>query len=234
MSKQSTGFQAIDGKIGGGVPIPFCLSVCSYRKNASLTYELLWRVMHRYLEDGMDGFYICLNSPEKELRKRLKDLNISIDENEGELLFLDFFSSRAKKIEKHRLSDLQLLAYDAQEIMDEVVSRLDEVGSRGFMIIDSVSTLISNVDVERAYLLVQGFKMLTRERDMIGMGISFKDPIEERTLEMLRSNADGCFDLENNDLDISGFGKSSEGGDNLSVTKTEGGLRISSQRYMKV
>jgi len=225
MERESTGIPDLDGLIEGGVPRPFCLSVCSEIGVGKRV--LVWQIMAGFLKNGCQGLYICLDSPAQEIQNHLKTLKIDIDsyEKKGNLFFLDLFSARANKIKIEEEVNLDMLQYDPNEIIREIMPRLTKL-ERGFIIIDTISTLIMTMNAKDAYRLVRSIKMLSRTQNLIGIGISHTDPVDPRELEMMRSNADGCIRLQEQELWIDRFDRTDFSNEKLVVLRTKSGSLI--------
>ena len=211
MERLSTGFQELDRLIEGGVPKPFCLSVCAEMNLGESARSIVWELMAQSLEDNHSCIYISLDLPASEIRQLGQERNHNFEEFEkqGKLTFLDFFSKRAEKLTSGELLDISDLSYEPNEIMGGVLVTMQQENVYSFIIIDTVSTLLLNLESRKAYELIRGFKMLTRTNNLIGIGISLIDSVDSQELDMLRSNADGCIRCEKEELWIERFDKTS-------------------------
>lgn len=211
MERLSTGFQELDRLIEGGVPKPFCLSVCAEMNLGESARSIVWELIAQSLEDEHSCIYISLDLPASEIRQLGEERNYNFQrfEKEGKLIFLDFFSKRAEKLTSGSLGDISDLSYEPNEIIGEVLGIMQRKKEYSLMIIDTVSTLLLNLESRKAYELIRGFKMLTRTNNLIGIGISLIDSVDSQELDMLRSNADGCIRCEKEELWIERFDRTS-------------------------
>lgn len=205
MEREPTGIPDLDRLIEGGIPRPFCLSVCG--DIAASKHQVVWHMTAGLLRNGCFGLYVCLDSAAQEIRNCLRRIDLDADyyERNGILLFLDFFSARAEKIRTGEIPPFSSLTYDTNEIMKKTMSYLPKLKERSFIVIDTVSTLLMDINAREVYELIRGFKMLTRTHNTIGIGISHTNPVDLRELEMLRSNADGCIRFQDRQLWVERF-----------------------------
>jgi len=226
MKRVPAGLPDLDRLIEGGIPRPFCLSVSGVMGSGK--HLLVWQMIDSFLKNGCCGLYICLDYPAIEIRHLLNSLGVEIEsyEKKGNMFFLDIFSERAHKIMEGEVFDIDKMLYSPDEIMRKMMPYITKLGERGFVVIDTVSTLLMSMNAKEAYTLIHGINILTKVQNLIGIGISHTGAITTRELEMMRSNADGCIRLEKGVLWIERFDRTAFSDERLAVSITERGTIV--------
>lgn len=228
-----TGISELDELIEGGIPRSFYLDLHEKRRGLGARL-ILWQIVSNFLKNGLAGIYACLDFPSEEIRGRLKSMSFDPEhyESTGDFTFLDFFSSKAKMFESlgpSELTTIEKLAYDPNEIITDIlesVSRLDNVKNRGFLVVDSISSILVDAKVEDANRFVRGIRMLTRTHNLIGVSVSYESGVDPRALEMLHTNADGCMRIDEGGLQIERFSRTAFRDEKLKFVRTRDGALV--------
>jgi KaiC/GvpD/RAD55 family RecA-like ATPase len=230
----STGIPELDELIEGGIPKAFYLDIHEARRGLGARL-LLWKLVCNFLKGDLVCIYVCLDFPSDEVRDRFKEVKFEPNQYEdtGNLIFLDFFTAKAKKFEAmmpSQLSTLEKLAYDPEEIITELVDtipRLKRFDERGIIVVDSISSILADVKLEDANKFIRGIKMLTRSHKLVGISASYGFGIDPHALDMLHASADGCIRIDDGVLWVERFSRTAYSSEKLRLERTKEGILIS-------
>lgn len=233
MGRLSTGILELDELIEGGIPKAFYFDIHETRRGLGARM-LLWQLTCNFLKSGLICIYICLDFPSEEIKERFRELKFDPKkyEDTGNLLFLDFFTAKAKKFEAmlpSELTTLEKLTYDPEEILTELVdtiSHATKFDDGGAILVDSISSIISDVKLEDANKFIRGIKMLTRSHKAIGISASYGFGLDPRSLDMLHASADGSIKIDNGLLWVERFSRTTYSNEKLRLEKTQEGILI--------
>ena len=156
---------------------------------------------HNFLQSGHKGIYVCLDHPASEVKGYFKRLGLDIDayDKNYSLFFVDFFTySQNAFIEN---ATLRALEYTPRLLLDTLSPFLDWIRN-GFVIIDSLSTLMLNMEGKQAYEFTRGMKLVGRAFNLITVGITHLSVAE---LEPIASSSDGNLQFKDDTLNINRF-----------------------------
>lgn len=135
-----------------------------------------------------------------EVRKQFTRIGINInDYKANEIFFIDFFTYSQKALIE--TSTLRTLEYKPRLLLDTISPFLDWIKD-GFIIIDTLSTLMLNMNEKEAYEFMRGLKLLGHAFNLINMGVTHT-PVAE--LEAIASNSDGNLQFKESALFINHF-----------------------------
>lgn len=156
---------------------------------------------NNFLQSGRKGLYICLDRPASEVRSHFKLLDIDIEayDKNYSLFFVDFFTYSQKAFIEN--STRRALEYTPRLLLDTLSPFLDWI-KNGFAIIDSLSTLMLNMEGKEAYEFTRGMKLISRAFNLVTVGITHLSVAE---LEPIASNSDGNLQFKDDILKINRF-----------------------------
>jgi len=180
-----TGFPALDKILHTGIITPSCISVSG--KFTLNQRKFLLQLSYNFLRNGHKGLYICLDHPATEIQQHFKQIKLKITPyiDNYSLFFIDFFSYSQNALIK--TAKLRTLKYKPRMMLETIGPFLDWI-KNGFIIIDSLSTLILNMDEKEAYDFIRGLKLLGRAFNVLIIGVTHA-PLAD--LDPIVSNCDG-------------------------------------------
>jgi archaellum biogenesis ATPase FlaH len=194
-----TGFPTLDKILHPGIITPSCISVSG--KFSLNQRNFLLQLTHNFLRSDRKGLYICLDHSASEIKQYFKQIKLDITpyaDNYG-LFFIDFFSYNQEKSKRRKIK------YNPHVLLEKISSFLDWI-KNGFVIIDSLSTLILNMDTNEAHDFISGLKLFGREFNLIIVGVSHA-PLAD--LDMAVSTCDGNFHFKGEALTVDFFEQAS-------------------------
>jgi KaiC/GvpD/RAD55 family RecA-like ATPase len=199
LERVPTGFPELDTLLDTGLACPSCICVSGQFHLSQRNFIL--QLVDNFLHSGRKGLYICLDRPASEIRSNFKRLGINIDTYDKDygIFFIDFFTySQNALIET---ATLRTLEYKPRLLMETLSPFLDWI-KNGFIIIDSLSTLMLNMDGKEAYEFTRGMKLIGRAFNLITIGITHL-PVAE--LESVASNSDGNLQFKDEAVYVNRF-----------------------------
>ncbi len=199
MERVSTGFPELDTRLGAGLACPSCICVSGQFHLSQRNFIL--QMTSNFLQSGRKGLYVCLDRPASEVRSNFKNLGLNIDDYDKNysLFFIDFFTYSQNALIEN--ANLRALEYTPRLLLDTLSPFLDWIRN-GFIIIDSLSTLMLNMESKEAYEFTRGMKLIGRAFNLITVGITHI-PVAE--LESVVSNSDGNLQFKDETLYINRF-----------------------------
>ncbi len=228
MTRLSTGFHELDPVLHGGIAKPSC--TCVSGEATQYITPFVFQIAYTFLQGGLRGLYVCLDKPAEEIIAHFKEHGFNIDRftEDYSLFFLDFFSqSQEALIESAQLG---ALLYNPDDSFLTIGQFMDWI-KNGFLIIDTLSTFILNLDTKKAYEFIRALKLLARTFNLVIIGVTYLAPLEPKTAELLRSVSDGHFAFENYVLHVRSFFCSFGGSERLLVSKNERGCLVLKRLY---
>jgi KaiC/GvpD/RAD55 family RecA-like ATPase len=199
MDKVLTGFSELDTILDDGIPRPSCLSVQTELNwdQTQVTYQLIYN----FLQKGLKGLYLCLDRPADEVRQNFQKLNLDITryDEDYSIFFLDLYEESQKAFVE--TTTIDVLKYEPNKFLETLTPFLDWI-KKGFLIIDSVSTIALNMDIKEAYDLIRGVKMVGRLFNLISIGILYAHAVDTQVVDTICTNADATLTFKGQTLQI--------------------------------
>jgi KaiC/GvpD/RAD55 family RecA-like ATPase/DNA-directed RNA polymerase subunit RPC12/RpoP len=199
MERVSTGFPKLDEILDGGLSKPSCTSISGQFHQSHRNFTL--QLVNNFLQNGQKGIYLCLDRPAGEVRSQFKGIGIDINPFTAQnyLFFLDFFTYSQKALIE--TSTFRTLEYTPRLLLDTISPFLDWIRD-GFIIIDTLSTLMLNMTEKEAYEFMRGLKLLGRAFNLVCIEVTHL-PVAE--LEAVTSNSDGNLQFKESALFVNRF-----------------------------
>ncbi len=198
MERIPTGFPDLDNSLDGGLASPACVCITGKLQQNQRNFTL--QLINNLLQRGHKGIYLCLDRPASEVRNQFSRLGINIEAYKAnEIFFIDFFTYSQKALIE--TSTLRTLEYKPRLLLDTISPFLDWIKG-GFIIIDTLSTLMLNMSEKEAYEFARGVKLLSHAFNLISLGLTHI-PVAE--LEAISSNSDGNLQFKESAVFINRF-----------------------------
>ncbi|MEM0253817.1 MAG: ATPase domain-containing protein [Candidatus Bathyarchaeia archaeon] len=193
-----TGLHEFD-MIIGGIPKPYCL--CLSGDNSANIQPFIFPIIGSFLRKGLRGLYVCLDLPAVEIKAYAEALGYDIKEYEKDysIFFLDLFELEQKAIiETAKVESLEYSPDDLLRVIGEFMGWI----KNGFLVIDSITTIMVNMEAKQAYELMRAIKLLTRSFNIVTIGVMYQVAINNMAFHALKTLSDGLIILEKDRLKI--------------------------------
>lgn len=193
-----TGLHEFD-MIIGGIPKPYCL--CLSGDNSASVQPFIFPIIRNFLKKGLRGLYVCIDLPANEVKAYAEALGYSVKDYEKDytIFFLDLFELEQSALME--TAKVESLEYSPDRLLRIIGEFMDWI-KNGFLVIDSITTIMINMEAKQAYELMRAIKLLTRSFNIVTIGITYQTPINNTVFYALKSLSDGLIILEKDRLNI--------------------------------
>jgi len=198
----STGIEALDKMLGGGLPRPSAIGLTG--PIGSGKSILAKQIVANVLKEGVSCLLYAIDQSAEEIKNDLKAMGVQVEkhESEGTLSFVDIFTTGVKKVMESYVkyepgtSVLQSGLQFSDLIEMGRKFTLSNLRRKQLVVLDSLTPILLTSDAREVFSYCQTLKYATRFANAIGIGINHTGVLDERLENAIYGFADGLIELK--------------------------------------